>query len=248
MKNAGDTAKKAEVLIVDDHPLLREGVVQFLNRQEDIAVCAEADSIASAQSALRRRRPDLVLLDLRLGASDTVDFIKTIKAEHGPLPVLVFSQFDETLFAEKALRAGANGYVMKQEATEEVLLAIRTVLRGQMYVSRQLAVLIFQKSMGAPTQPPPEEEGDVLGVNKLTDRELHVFQLIGTGFGARRIAEELSLSVKTVESHRENIKRKLGLATAVELNRCATDWVGKHLLPEGNGSVSVVWKPIPSRG
>src|SRR4051812_14798196 len=174
--------QKAQVLVVDDHPMLREGVVQFLNRQQDIAVCGEADSIASAQGALSHKRPDLVLLDLRLGASDTIEFIKALKAQYGPLPILVFSQFDETIFAEKALKAGANGYVMKQEATEEVLVAIRTVLSGQMYVSRQLAVMIFQKSMEAPQPGPAEVNPQAMDVSRLTDRELHVFQLVGSGF------------------------------------------------------------------
>jgi DNA-binding NarL/FixJ family response regulator len=148
------------------------------------------------------------------------------------MAILVFSQFDETLFAEKALRAGAMGYVLKQEATEEVLTAVRTVLNGTMYVSRQIAVLILQKSLGNPLQSTATND---VTVEKLSDRELHVFQRLGARVATRQIAVELKLSIKTIETHRENIKHKLGLGNGSELVECATDWVKSNFLPNSNG-------------
>lgn len=239
-----DTPKlsaKSRVVVVDDHPLLREGVVQFINRQTDLVVSGEADSVASTQATVLRHGPDLLLLDLRLGAGDTIELIKSLKAQYPSMPILVFSQFDETLFAEKALRAGASGYVMKQEATEEVLTAIRTVLRGGMYVSRQIAVLALQKSFEAPNQTQTPVDS-VAMVEKLSDREFHVFQMIGCGYSTRQIAGELNLSVKTIESHREHIKHKLDLENATALTESATAWVKKNLLPEARNPVAAVWK------
>lgn len=225
---------KSRVLVVDDHPLLREGIIQFINRQDDLVVCGEADSIASARTAVPRHEPDLLLLDLRLGSGDTIDLIKALKIQYSSMPILVISQYDETLFAEKALRAGARGYVLKQEATEEVLVAIRAVLHGDVYVSRRMAVLVLQKSFEEPIHA---VAGSDVTVEKLSDRELHVFQMLGAGFTTRQIAAELKLSVKTVESHRENIKHKLGLGNGTELGRCATDWVKNNFLPNSQDDV-----------
>lgn len=230
---------KARIVVVDDHPLLREGVTQFINRQDDLTVCGEGDSIASAKSAVFQNDPDLLLLDLRLGAGDTIDLIKVFRVQCRSMPILVFSQFDETLFAEKAIRAGARGYLMKQEATEEVLNAVWIVLRGGMYVSRQIAVQVFQKSFESPVQTVSEDE---MKVEKLSDRELHVFQMLGSGFSTRQIAEDLNLSVKTIESHRENIKNKLDLHSAAELTQAATDWVSRTFNPGSKCDVSTVWK------
>jgi DNA-binding NarL/FixJ family response regulator len=223
---------KSRILVADEQPLLREGVVHFINRQDDLIVCGEADSIASARTEAVRLVPDLMLLDLRLGSGDTIDLIKDLKIQHPSMAILVFSQFDETLFAEKVLRAGAMGYVLKQEATEEVLTAVRTVLNGAMYVSRQIAVLILQKSLDNPLQS--ATAGGVT-VQKLSDRELHVFQRLGARVATRQIAVELKLSIKTIETHRENIKHKLGLGNGSELVECATDWVKSNFLPNSNG-------------
>jgi DNA-binding NarL/FixJ family response regulator len=223
---------KSRILVADEQPLLREGVVHFINRQDDLVVCGEADSIASVRTEAARLVPDLLLLDLRLDSGDTIDLIKDFKVRHPSMAILVFSQFDETLFAEKALRAGAMGYVLKQEATEEVLTAVRTVLNGAMYVSRQIAVLILQKSLGNPLQAAAANE---VTVEKLSDRELHVFQRLGAGVGTRQIAAELKLSVKTIETHRENIKHKLGLGNGGELVERATDWVKNNFLPNSKG-------------
>ena len=210
---------KSRVLVADDHPLLRAGVSQLINRQEDLVCCGEAHDAASTQTAVATHNPDLLLLDLRLGHGDGLEFIKSLKSQFQNLAILVFSQLDEKLYAERALRAGALGYVMKENATDEVLTAIRTVLNGDLYVSRSIAVLALHKSLRTKT----DNKG--LGVENLTDRELQVFQLLGAGMNTRQIAEELSLSQKTIETHRENIKQKLGLQSAPETVRYATAWV-----------------------
>lgn len=207
------------VLVVDDHPILRQGLIQLLARQADLMVCGEADSISSATAAVERHRPDLLLLDLRLGSGDSLEFIKSLRRGYDDLHILIISQHDESIFAERCLRAGADGYVIKDEASEEVLIAIRTVLGGECYLSHRFAVRILQ--------PPPElsrPEGSV-SIASLSDRELYVFQLLGSGLSTREIATLGSLSVKTVESHRENIKHKLGLRDGDALVRRARSWV-----------------------
>jgi DNA-binding NarL/FixJ family response regulator len=211
--------QKKRILVVDDHPLLRAGLIQFIDRQKDMACCGEADSAASTQSAILCERPDLVLLDLRLRGEDGLEFIKSLKAQFPKLLILVISQCDEMLYTERALRAGARGYIMKEEATEEVLFAIRAVLSGELYLSRKLAIRLVQKTIeGRPAMAGP-------GVESFTDRELQVFQLLGAGLSTRQIAERLNLSFKTIETYRENIKHKLGLAGAADLVRYATNWV-----------------------
>jgi DNA-binding NarL/FixJ family response regulator len=240
MKRAAPkAAAKARIAVVDDHPMLREGVVQLINRQEDVVVCGEGDSIASARAVVEEKKPDLLLLDLRLGGGDTLELIKSFKAQYPALPILVFSQFEETMFAEKSMRAGARGYVMKQEATEEVLAAIRALLKGEMYISRQIAVLVLQKSFDSPIQAASEND---VTVEKLSDRELHVFQMIGADFSTRQIAEELRLSVKTIETHRENVKRKLNLATGRDLVSRAKDWVKANFHPDSGTDLLSVWE------
>lgn len=213
---------KKRIAVIDGHPMVREGIVNILNRNEDLVVCGEADSVTSARNVVMSGCPDLLLLELQLGAGDTLELIKALKSERPALQVLVFSQLDEHSFAIRAMRAGARGYVMKQEPTEEVLLAIRTVLHGGMYISRQMAVKIFHESNS------PAEVGPVrvdAALQKLSDRELHVFRLIGSEMSTRQIADNLHLSVKTIESHRENIKNKLGLHCASELAQAAARWV-----------------------
>lgn len=224
---------KTRVLVVDDHPLFREGIVQFITRQPDIEVSGEADSVAGTYAELKKNQPDLILLDLRLGQSDGIELIKSLKAQYPELLILVISQHDEGLFAERSIRAGASGYVMKQEATEEVLSAIRTVLAGDLYISRRIAALVFRKTLDEKLAAPRA------GVEKLSDRELQVFQMLGAGMTTRKISMELKLSLKTIESHRENIKHKLGYESGGELVRGATEWV-QHILPTGSqGDLSV---------
>jgi DNA-binding NarL/FixJ family response regulator len=219
---------KVQILVVDDHPLVREGLVQLLSRQPDISVCGEAECVASAEAAIARQIPHLILLDLRLASGDALDFIKSLRARYPEVIVLVISQHDEALFAERAIRAGASGYVMKQEATAEVIAAIRTVLAGDLYVSRKIAVLVFRKSLTANLE---KQRG---GIESLTDRELQVFQMLGAGMTSRKISEDLQVSIKTVETHRENIKQKLDLRGATALVQAATAWVqGKTLAGGG---------------
>lgn len=210
---------KARILVADDHPLFREGLVQLINRQRDLTCCGETESVAATQSAVAAMKPELLVLDLRLKDGDGLELIKTLKSRFRSLPMLVISQNDETLYAERALRAGAKGYVMKEEAANEVLNAIRTILRGDLYVSRKMSVLVLHKLLA--------QSGDAQGsyVERLTDRELQVFQMLGAGKGTADIATELHLSFKTIETHRENIKHKLGLRNAVDLLCHAVHWV-----------------------
>jgi DNA-binding NarL/FixJ family response regulator len=228
--------RKARILVVDDHPFLREGIIQFVNRQDDMIVCGEADSAANTYQGVEKNKPDLLLLDLRLGQADGIELIKGLKAFHSELPILVISQHDESIFAERSIRAGASGYVTKQEATNEVMSAIRTVLAGELYVSRKIAAMVFRKAIEA------REESPRAGVERLSDRELQVFQMLGGGLSSRQIATELNLSLKTIETHRENIKHKLDLQSAEDLVRAATSWVQQNFPSEGGGEASVVWK------
>jgi DNA-binding NarL/FixJ family response regulator len=227
---------KTKILVVDDHPLFRAGLVRLLEDETDLVVCGEAESAPTAIAAVTEFAPDLVLLDLRLHNADGLELIKSLKAMDPNLSILVISQFEESLFAERALRAGASGYVMKQEASEEVLVAIRTVLAGDDYVSRKIAMRLFRKSIEEePAEVPP---GDA---KKLTDRELQIFQLLGCGMSIKQIAGELHLSGKTVETHRENIKNKLGYESAAELAEGAARWVAEHLLPPTPTPTSATW-------
>lgn len=213
---------KIRIMIVDDHPLAREGVSRWINRQSDMVVCAQADTVESAATALDHSHPDLLLLDLWLGSGDTLEFIKETRARLPQVAIVVLSQHDETLYAERSLRAGARGYVMKQETAEEILNAIRTVMRGDLYLSRLMTPLLLRRLLIT-------EADSSATLACLSDRELHVFQLLGAGLGSRQIAEELKLSIKTVETHRENIKHKLGIQNAAELVKQASAWVLQRL-------------------
>lgn len=202
---------KFQVLVVDDHPIVREGLVGLINRQPDLICCGEAGTILEAQAALETKAVDLLLLDLRMGAGDGLENIKSLKARFPNPPILVISQFDEGTYAERALRAGARGYVMKEQATEELLGAIRQVIAGELYFSPGVARLAIERMLAA--RPAARETG----LSVLSDRELHVFTAIGAGKTTREIAAELSLSIKTIETYREHIKYKLGLSSGAEL-------------------------------
>lgn len=205
--------------MVDDHPLYRRGLIDFLNSQPGLMCCGEADGCETGRHAVRQLKPDLVILDLGLGDDDGMELLKDLVAEYPRTLVLVLSQRDETAYAQPVLHAGGRGYVMKEEATEEVLRAIEAVLGGEVYVSRRLSGVIVRRFMLG------QQGGDVIG--RLTDREVQVYQFIGNGLDNRVIAEQLHLSVKTVETHRENIKRKLGLKSASDLAQSAKAWVKK---------------------
>lgn len=210
---------QARILVVDDHPLVREGLVQIINRQSDLAACGEADSAAAALKAFAEFKPDLVTIDIRLENGDGLDLIRALSAQSPGLLALVISQCDESLYAERALKAGARGYVMKERATVEVLTAIRTILAGEIYVSPKIAALALHKMIGV-------KAGKEVGrISQLSNRELQVLQLLGAGLSTRKVAVKLGLSFKTIETHRENIKHKLGLPSAPELVCFATNWV-----------------------
>jgi DNA-binding NarL/FixJ family response regulator len=215
MKKNSKTAKR--VLIVDDHPMMREGLAQLIEHEEDLCAANQADNAAQALQMIGSALPDLVLLDISLPDKNGLEVIKDIHAFDPKLPILVVSMHDETLYAERVLRAGGRGYIMKQEGGKKLMQAIRHVLSGQIYVSEKMAAKILAIFSGhRPDTRSPVEQ--------LTDREFEVFQLIGQGQGTRQIAEGLHLSVKTVEVHRGNIKRKLELQSGNEVIRYAIRW------------------------
>jgi DNA-binding NarL/FixJ family response regulator len=210
---------KTTILIVDDHPLLRHGLAALIKSERDLDVCGEAATSAAALEAIREHPPDLVIVDLALDGADGLDLIKAMKARHPEIPALVLSMHDEALYAERALRAGARGYVNKQQLDDTLLVAIRRVLNGEMYMSEKTGARFAARFLGGVTL----EKDSPLAV--LTDRELEVFRLIGQGRCSRDIAQQLHLSVKTIESYREHIKQKLTLESGAELVRRATLWV-----------------------
>jgi DNA-binding NarL/FixJ family response regulator len=211
---------RKQFLIADDHPLVREALARLIDRQPDLQCCGECGDIASTLAQVASLNPELLVLDLRLGSGDVIELIKSLKARFPLLPILVISQHDETLYVERVLRAGARGYVMKEEATDQIINAIRAVLRGQIHLSRKMSVLLLNQVL-----EPVSGGASGLKIDKLSDRELHIFQLIGAGLSTSRIAGDLHLSVKTVETHRENIKHKLDLPNGKELVRAANAFV-----------------------
>lgn len=213
---------RARILVVEDHPLVREGVIHLLTQQRDLEPCGGVDSVAGVAPAVRASRPDLILLDLRLTDGDVLPHIPTFRAEFSKVRILVLSQFDEGLYAERVLQAGANGYIMKEQASQEVLHAIRAVLGGYTYVSRKLATRLANRFTSIPQSAP------TAGFEHLSDRELNVLQLLGVGMSTREIAANLNLSVKTVETYRENLKSKLGMKGSYELLRYASDLMDRE--------------------
>jgi DNA-binding NarL/FixJ family response regulator len=210
--------KKCRILLVDDHPIVRQGLALLIDREPDLSVCGEAEGAHTAFHAITTLCPDLVVLDISLSGPDGLDVLKEIRTKTTNLPVLILSMHDESIYAERAMRAGANGYIMKQEATEKVLVAIRRILQGEVYLSDRLTNTMLQQYVrGTPsTKSSP--------LVTLTDRELEVFRLIGEGHSTRQIADELHLSVKTIESYQAHIKEKLALKDARELVQHAVEW------------------------
>jgi DNA-binding NarL/FixJ family response regulator len=207
--------RKRSVLLIDDHPIVRQGLSQLINQEHDLHVVSEAASAREALDAMDRGSPDIAIVDISLDDRSGIELIKDLRARDPNLPVLALSMHDEALYAERALRAGAKGYIMKQEATEKVMGAIRKVLEGQIYVSERMASRLLNQFVSAK----PGEEDSPLG--RLSDRELEIFSMIGRGLGTREIANKLYLSIKTVEAHREHIKEKLKLKSGTELMRMA---------------------------
>ncbi len=227
-------SEKKRVLLVDDHPILRQGLANVLNMQPHLCVCGEAQGRADALTAAERLVPDLALVDLSLRSGDGLELIKDLRVRMPNLLILVLSMHDETIYAERALRAGARGYVMKQEKFDRLLLAIGRVLSGAIYVSDQVTAHAVQRlALGGVTGHEAAEENTDAFVGRLTDRELQVFRLIGQGLGTRLIAENLHLSRKTIESHREHIKAKLGLRDGSELIQRAIQWARHSSIPIG---------------
>ncbi|GAC1620636.1 MAG: response regulator transcription factor [Candidatus Acidiferrum sp.] len=210
--------KKCRVLLVDDHPIVRQGLALLIDREPDLSVCGEAEGAHSAFHAIATLCPDMVVLDISLSGPDGLDVLKEIRMKTANLPVLILSMHDESIYAERAMRAGANGYIMKQEATEKVLVAIRRILQGEVYLSDRLTNTMLQQFVHGAS---PVKGSPLLN---LTDRELEVFRLIGGGHGTRQIADELHLSVKTIESYQAHIKEKLALRNARELVQHAIEW------------------------
>jgi DNA-binding NarL/FixJ family response regulator len=211
------TVKKT-VLVVDDHPLMRQGLALLINQQQDMQVCGEAQEAQAAMHAIAQLRPDIMILDISLNGPDGLDILKNIRATNPDLPVLILSMHDEAIYAERALRARANGYIMKQEATEKVLVAVRRILNGEVYLSERMSNKMLQQYIGgAPSMIQSR-------IASLSDRELEVFRMIGEGRGTREIAEELHLSIKTVETYQAHIKEKLALRSGRELIQHAIQW------------------------
>jgi DNA-binding NarL/FixJ family response regulator len=210
---------RARVFVVDDHPIVRQGLAQLINQECDLIVCGEASDSYGALESILKLNPDIIIADISLEGADGIDLLKTIRMRDVRIPVLILSMHDEALYAERALRAGAMGYIMKQEATDKFLLALRAVLRGDIYVSDRMAAKMLRQFVKSPERPTTSP------IELLSDRELEVFRLIGQGRGTREIATELHLSVKTVEAYRAHIKEKMTLSTATELVRHAVQWV-----------------------
>jgi DNA-binding NarL/FixJ family response regulator len=213
------------VFIVDDHPIVRQGLALLINREADLMVTGDADEADSALRLIEALKPQVAVVDISLPGPDGLDLLKNVRARFPELPVLILSMLDEALYAERSLRAGASGYIMKQEATEKVLVAIRRILDGQIYVSEKMANKMLLRLAG---DAPPEDRSPVAA---LTDRELEVFRLIGSGLSTRQIAEQLRISVKTVESYQAHIKEKLWLRNARELVQRAAQWTVSERLP-----------------
>jgi DNA-binding NarL/FixJ family response regulator len=216
-------SRKRRLYLVDDHPVTNDGLAQLINFQADLEVCGQATTAASAIAGIDALQPNLAVVDLSLGGSSGLELIKQVSSRHPDLRVLVLSVHDEEIYAPRALRAGARGYVMKQAPTSEVMGAIRTVLAGEIYVSQTMRTRLLEKHLQGSPRPNRTE------LDCLSDRELEVFELIGHGHATRAIASRLHLSVSTVEAHRAHIKEKLKLRNATQLVRRAVEWVNRRL-------------------
>lgn len=210
---------KKSILIVDDHPMMRQGLAQLINHERDLAASCEAGTASQALNMVVARKPDLVIVDISLPDKNGLELIKDIQVFHPYLPILVISMHDESIYAERVLRAGGRGYIMKQEGGRKLMQAIRQVLSGQIYLSDKMSARILEIFSGR------KAEAISSPVERLSDREFEIFQLVGEGQGTREIASRLNLSVKTIEVHRANIRRKLNLRTGTEVVHFAIRWM-----------------------
>jgi DNA-binding NarL/FixJ family response regulator len=215
---AADTPRKKRILLVDDHPITRQGMKALIQQQPDLEVCGEADNAPHAVELFGKLTPDLAILDVALKTSNGIELTKNLKAMSPNFPVLIVSMHDENLYAERAIRAGAMGYLMKQEAGEKIIVAIRRLLQGDIYLNEKVKERMLQRFVN--------KRGDTaqFSIDSLSDREMEVFQLIGNGYSTRQIAQKLNLSTKTIDSYREHLKVKLNLHSGAELVRYAIQW------------------------
>jgi DNA-binding NarL/FixJ family response regulator len=212
------TAAKAKIFIVDDHPLVREWLANLIHQTQDLVVCGEAEDAKTALQAIARSTPDLAIIDLSLGNGSGIDLIRSVRSLFPNVAVIVLSMHDERVYAERSIRAGARGYIMKRESTKKIIDAIHHVLQGDMYLSQELTELFAEKFVSGPSPVTG------LPVSQLSDRELEVFQLIGQGYETRKIAETLNVNIKTVQTYCTRIKDKLKFSTGSELLREAIRW------------------------
>ncbi len=216
---AGSAKRRARrVLIVDDHPIVRQGLRRIMENEEDLLVCGEAETVRDARIAIKELAPDVVIVDISLKQGDGIELVRDVRAHYPQLPILVLSMHDESIYAERMLSAGANGYIMKQAVSEQFLISLRRVLEGGIYVSEAVGNNMIQKfaSGGQYSSANP--------IDRLSNRELQILHMIGKGMSTRETAHSLNLSVKTVESHRQRIKRKLNLNTGTQLVQYAVNW------------------------
>jgi len=206
------------VLIVDDHPIVRQGLCRVLEHEEDLAVCGEAESARDARIAIKELKPDVVIADISLKQGDGIELVRDVRAHHPRLPILVLSMHDETIYAERMLSAGANGYIMKQAASDQFLISLRRVLDGNIYVSETVGNHMIQRFATGGTHQSANP------IDRLSNREMQILHMIGRGMSTRETALALNLSIKTVESHRQRIKRKLNLTTGTQLVQYAINW------------------------
>jgi DNA-binding NarL/FixJ family response regulator len=223
---AKDAARR--VLLVDDHPVVRDGLRLIIESQDDLMVCGEADSARAARLAIKELHPDVVVTDLGLRQGDGMELVRDVRAQHPELPILVLSMHDEAIYAERVLAVGANGYVMKHVAGQEFLVAVRRVLEGRIYVSDAVGSSVIQRLVTK------TERASRSPIDDLSNRELQVLQMMGKGLTTREIASALNLSGKTVESHRQRLKRKLNLQTGAQLVRYAVTWIASGGRAEPN--------------
>ena len=209
------------VLLVEDHPMFRERLAAVISKRGDMSVCGEADNVHDAIRLAENLKPNIAIVDITLRGSNGLDFLKDLKARGIDLPVLVLSMHDEAVYAERVLRAGARGYITKYEASSEVMAAIEQVLKGEIYLSRQMTSRMLGRFSGT-------RKGGAGDINALTDRELEVFQRIGRGEAARDIAATLHVGITTIDTYRARIKEKLGLKNGNELQRRAMEWVQEN--------------------
>ena len=231
----GSNRKIRRVLIVDDHPIVRQGLRRVMENEDDLAVCGEVETPRDARTAIKELRPDVVIADICLKQGDGIELVRDLRAHYPHLPILVLSMHDEAIYAERMLSAGANGYIMKQAASDQFLVSLRRVLDGGTYVSESVGNHMIEKFAAGGSHTPSNP------VDRLSDRELQILHMIGRGMSTRETAHSLNLSIKTIESHRQRIKRKLNLTTGMQLVQYAVNWfTGREEATHADGGSDVL--------